>query len=100
MMNAEEATLAQKALTYPLRSEFPDMESYKAAREEHGEEVSEITGQFRDWLEFEYAGSFPTQVQDLIFHKAWEDGHSSGYFEVEGFYEDYADFAEKVRRFR
>lgn len=90
MMTAAEATLAQKNLTYLVPGTA-------IAREEYGEELSEITGQFRDWLGNEYASEYPENVQGAIFGKAWEYGHSSGYFEVESYYQELAEFAETLR---
>jgi hypothetical protein len=37
-------------------------------------------------------------VRDLIWDKAWEDGHSEGYHRVEDIYEDLADLAKLAVR--
>lgn len=94
-MNATEATEAHEKLPYPVGKG----EKARAAREEYHEQLSEISGQFRDWLAQEYASDLPVGVQSLIFGKAWESGHSSGYYEIQGHYQEYADFAREARKY-
>jgi hypothetical protein len=47
---------------------------------------------YRDYL-LDEAGTreLPVEVDDKLFAKAWENGHSSGYHEVELIYCDLAD---------
>lgn len=97
-MDANEITAADNALDYPFRTNFPDVESYNAARVVYYTEKSALETQFRHWLAEEYASFFPASVQDLIWGKAWADGHSSGYGDVEHHYQELAQFAEEVIR--
>lgn len=43
----------------------------------------------------EYAEPFgvPRAVADKVYSLAWEHGHSSGYSEVENYYQDFAELA-------
>ncbi len=41
-----------------------------------------------------YLPNLPEAVTDLVFRKAWEDGHASGEHEVEQIYEDLAEIAK------
>lgn len=41
-------------------------------------------------------GGFNAQQHDIIYAKAWEDGHASGYTEVEGHYGELAYMARQI----
>ena len=45
----------------------------------------------------EYAHDLPEEVQDKIFDRAWDSGHSSGYPQVAQDYEELAEFARFAR---
>ena len=49
---------------------------------------------FKEDLRQEYSHS--QKIGDLIFDKAWEDGHSSGLSEVASYYGDISDFVDKI----
>ncbi len=47
---------------------------------------------YRAWLRVEYGtGSLPPLVDNALFSKAWEMGHSNGYSEVSYFYGELTD---------
>lgn len=94
MLNAQDADAAVKALTYPRA--IADRDERVAAHRAYNEAVGNITGEFKAWLANTYASTLPAAVQDRIWGKSWEDGHSAGYSEVEGCYIDNAEFAEFV----
>lgn len=94
MLNAKDAEAAIKALPYPSGTANKDERA--ALRAAYNEGVSRVNGEFRDWLANEYAPTLPGSVKDKVWGKAWEDGHSGGFNEVEGHYRDYAEFAEFV----
>lgn len=49
------------------------------------------TSLWRKWLLDQYGLSkLPDHLSDLVFNLAWEQGSSSGYHSVEGYYEEYA----------
>lgn len=52
--------------------------------------------QFRSYLEDTYASEIPAGAYGAIFSKAWADGHSSGYGEVEMHYQDLAELSLTV----
>lgn len=92
MLNANETIAAIAALVYPKA--IADRDERVAAHAEYRAATGRIHGEFREWLAAEYASAMPANVQSKIWEKAWEDGHSGGYNEVEGHYMDYAEFAE------
>lgn len=94
-MNALEAEAAVREIPYP--EGWVNKEEYYRLRLEYNGAVGEVIEKFRDWLGDKYASEFPKEVQDLIYGKAWEDGHAHGLSEVESHYIDTVDFVEKVR---
>jgi hypothetical protein len=93
-MNAEETDEAVKAIPYP--EGWVNKEEYHRLRAVYQAAVGEVTGKFKAWLGDNYAGDLPQGIRDMIWGKAWEDGHSSGYYVVEQHYGDYADFASSI----
>lgn len=94
MLNANETIAAIDALVYPRG--IADRDERVAAHRAYNEAVCNINGEFRDWLASTYASDLPAEVQARIWGKSWEDGHASGYNEVEGHYNDNSDFARFV----
>ncbi|MFE6967209.1 hypothetical protein ACFVAJ_19145 [Agromyces sp. NPDC057679] len=66
-------------------------------RDAYRQSEANIKLHFADDLRDAYAEDLPEAVAPIIFERAWEDGHSSGYSEVESQYVDLAEFARKVR---
>lgn len=95
-MNSHELTLATRNIPYPSTASHPNKEERKNARDTYYTKRGELEKQWREWLDSTYAAHLPSPVRGLIFSKAWEDGHSSGYYEVESKYEEYADFVDEV----
>lgn len=53
---------------------------------------------FRAKMEADYStADLPSKARNLIWEKAWSDGHSEGYQAVEGHYADLADIVDAVR---
>lgn len=93
-MNAQQAADAVKALPYPKSGDYDTKEEWQAARRAYQESWGKVTQEFAEYLAATYAPWLVKQTQDMIWRKAWEDGHSSGYSEVENYYMDLASFAE------
>lgn len=49
----------------------------------------EAERKLKQWLE-EKHGLSEHPKKDLLFHLAWEHGHSAGYHEVESYYDDFS----------
>lgn len=100
MKSATAAEAAIKALPYPNGS--TPREDRDAMREAYKAGVDKINREFRDYAEHMHGAShLPQSVRDAIWDKAWEDGHSSGLYNVEIHYEEVADlvlFAIKETR--
>jgi hypothetical protein len=70
---------------------------YRLLSEYHAAQNA-MVAEWKAWLADEYADDLPEAVQDRIFGKAWEDGHSGGYDEIEFHYIPLAVFARDVRK--
>lgn len=71
-------------------------------RFERSARIKELEDQWREYLENTYAiarpgWKFSQDILDNMFSQAWDNGHSNGYYEVESYYQDLAEFAFKVR---
>lgn len=62
----------------------------KQEREERAAERAKMEAEFG-------TADMPEKARDLIWNKAWEDGHSSGYGEVRMHYDDLSDIAKAAR---
>jgi hypothetical protein len=99
MLNAHEADAAVRALprasALPVKEREPVREANKVAEKE-------ITAQFRQWLAAEYPEDSNTvwnsAIHDILWEKAWADGHHAGYHEVENQYEQLASFLVQIEK--
>ena len=81
-----------------------DLEKYEAYLKEYDEymkkyheEESTLLKKFRNDLAVENGlGDLPQAISDLVYAKAWEDGHSSGLYEVESHYSELAEMILNV----
>lgn len=64
-----------------------DRDGMKAARQAYQEENNRLELKFRADLEADYDMTGHPKA-DLLFQKAWDQGHSSGYAEVANTYDD------------
>lgn len=88
MIIAETTDTAVRALPYV---------SYgKPGRDEYDNAYNELIASFRTQLHQEYLPGFPSEVADLVWGKAYSDGHSSGFYEIENCYNDEADLVKSV----
>lgn len=63
-------------------------------REAYHEERRFIENEFKYALQREYLSDAPDSVADRVWELAWQEGHSSGFGDVEHYYQE---FAELVR---
>ena len=96
MMNATEATEAGNAVKYPYWHKGKDLEGHRVDMALYRECQREIDEQFKTWLAVTYSPNMPEAADELIWDKAWADGHHAGYHEVESHYHDYAEFATAI----
>jgi hypothetical protein len=72
-------------------------QKYQKLRNRYYEVKGELELQWQEWLKKEY---LPVDLNDdhnaLIYARAWGDGHSNGYEQVESKYIDYCDFVEQL----
>ncbi len=87
-MNANEATAAIRNLTY-AKYDTPEGELYSS-------EQARITNEFKEYLVDEYAFNLPATTHSALWSKAWEDGHSYGFGEIESHYANIVEFAEEL----
>jgi hypothetical protein len=95
MLNAEQATEAVTALPYPTSDQFNSKEEFRAARAERRAAESEVTQQFRAYLEDTYAWAHSPEARQTLWAAAWGNGHASGYSNVESHYNDYSDLSDE-----
>jgi len=88
MLSTDEVTAAVQALVYPERTNINA--NANIAFREYRENTRALELRWARWLGDEYASVVSESTQAAIFVKAWEDGHSSGYGNVESVYEDLA----------
>lgn len=88
------AVIATDANKYPDRRSVTYVEDQKKYRARLGE----ISAQFAADLAKEYLPGVPQAASDLVFARAWEDGHSYGYQPVENAYEDLATLVLAVHK--
>lgn len=90
MLNGIDADEATRKLQY-VRPGEPGHEEYEAA-------YKNIALQFELYLHSVYLEQFPVEIADIVYQKAYEDGHASGYSEIETWYQEEAEFLRKVFR--
>lgn len=87
-MERDAARLAERIKDAKVAKAKADREARRAAalaeRENH---------QIRMFKEYAEPFGVPWNVADKVYAMAWENGHSSGYDEVEGLYQDFAELA-------
>lgn len=94
MLSTTELIATLDTIPYPhgvSREERP------TAMRAYNEKRGALIAQWKEWLHDVYADGFSTQAADVIYAKAWEDGHSSGYREVEMWYQELSDLVTKIK---
>lgn len=89
LLTTSELIAATDALPYPRKPTPVQREEWNAA-------IRELESKWAAWLKKESAHRIPAPLHQELFEKAWDDGHSNGYEEVERYYNDYVDFAEHI----
>jgi hypothetical protein len=72
-----------------------DEDAYKLAHESYATHLKKVYDEWRRRVRSQYV-DVNDAVFEIIFAKAWEDGHSAGYGEVELYVDDYVDFATGI----
>tara|TARA_B100000700_G_scaffold178953_1_gene197602 strand:- start:3080 stop:3541 length:462 start_codon:yes stop_codon:yes gene_type:complete len=70
-------------------------EDYKKDLEEYKTETNQRMDEFKKEL-FNLYGSDNQELNELVYDKAWQDGHSGGLGEVESEFQELMDFAENI----
>lgn len=73
-----------------------DGEGYKAALEKYHAQSKKLMDIFRQDLRDEYLPNSLLSYDDLIYSKAYEDGHSAGCSEITCHYEELVDFVQRT----
>ena len=98
MLTTTELNAATRALVYPHSTgNRSDRPARDAALAKYRADEKALEAEWALWLGDEYAGDLPASVHAEIYRRAWNDGHSEGYYAVESRYEEYAEFAIMVR---
>ena len=73
-----------------VKQEVFDKEGYRKTKDAYKKEKRRLYLEFTEDIAREF-GVQDNPKRDLLFSKAWELGHSAGYSEVYGYYEDLVD---------
>ncbi len=95
MLNTQEVHDSVNAISSG-RVDIYRKSSVDAARARFDAERFRLEQEWREWLEKQYAQDIPTGLLTNIYDRAWAEGHSSGYFDVQDRYEDLTDFVREV----
>lgn len=99
-MIADDFIAQADAIPYPNRADYAERAEHTEAYGVYGAAHAEINRAFGVALADEYLSEISETrrpaVAERVFRLAWEDGHSSGYYEVENRYMDLADLALAV----
>jgi hypothetical protein len=87
--------LAEDAGATSVESYCVNEPEIKAWDGRYKELISALDEKWRDALREEYS-DLPDEVYNLVYNKAYEDGHSYGYDEVANYMIDLADMAVKI----
>lgn len=88
LLSSQDAFILSAAT--PLGSSREERQAYREAQES-------IRLSHRAWLENDYGTDTLSQrSRDVIYNKAWEDGHSNGFASVESEYQDLLDIVNIV----
>ena len=71
-------------------------EAFKAAEKAYESEKNALLEEFQSALAEENSIDVSSNVHQLVWQKAWEDGHSCGLYAVANHYESYADWADEI----
>jgi hypothetical protein len=93
MMNAQEAWDAQRALGPLLKGTREEREAERVRR---SAATQVILQEFKQYLYVEHGLNLNEKQHNLVYAKAWEDGHAHGYSEVENHYIELAHFAREI----
>lgn len=69
---------------------------YKTDKAMYYAQLASAEASWRAWLFSEYAWDLSEKTREKIYSKAWEDGHSSGYYEVEHHFSELCDLVTEI----
>jgi len=92
----DEAKQIERENSGCIIEKYIDMKAYEKALQEHRNGAFEAEQRWRKDLEKEYGVSFDDKVIEIIFEKAWQDGHSNGLKEVENYFDEYLDMIKDI----
>lgn len=92
-MNTSQLIEATSDIKYPSFA-GKTASQHAAERRDYNKAIACLEAEWKLWLAEEYAWDLNQKARDAIYAKAWSDGHSSGYSEVE---HHYLELSELVR---
>ncbi len=91
----QEATIAQKDIGGVLESVIDNEQLIKDYNSYRSSLIEKLDEKWHKELREEYS-HFDDAFYDLVYAKAYEDGHSYGYDEIANYMVNYAEFAENI----
>lgn len=98
ILSTEELEQAYKDTTYPKHTSKMAKDEHARLRQQWRVDIAALEARWRPWLFNEYLAGYdlPESLGDIVFTKAWDEGHSAGYHQVESEYQAVAEFAREV----
>ncbi len=98
ILSTAELEQAYKDTPYPKYSSKMGKDEYARLRQQWRVDIAALETRWRPWLFNEYLAGYdlPESLGDIVFTKAWDDGHSAGYHQVESEYQSIAEFARTI----
>lgn len=94
MLSTEELREALATVKYP---HGVAREERREAMKRYHDEQNALILQWKEWLQNQYADGFSTQAADVIYNKAWMEGHSDGYHNVESWYQELVEMVTQIK---
>ncbi len=93
MLTTVELREAANELVYPSARDA-DLPAQRVA---YYNQLEKLEIRWKEWLHEEYAPKLSTQAAAVLYTKAYQDGHASGYEEIENEYAELASLINKVK---
>jgi len=84
--------------SYPVRVPNESKASFDSRVNNHYDQVNAFVSEWSEWLHSEYGSDLTDEQHEMVYTKAYENGHAGGYSEIENEYIELADLATNLIR--
>jgi len=82
--------------SYPSPAAYPSKYDRSVALTEYQNKVNALVSEWKTWLFDDYASHLNAAQQEVLYTKAYADGHSNGYREIENEFAELAELATSL----